>query len=350
MKLLFITRKYPPQIGGMENFSKGLYDHLTVEKDLIALKKSQKHLTWFLPYAFFKTIFKASKYDVIFLADGALAFLGWMIKKFTKTKVVITVHGLDLTYTSNLYQKWNVSKLQSLDHVVAISESTKDICLGKGIDENKVTIIPNGVNKNDVAPIFPKSPQKLSSIIGQNLDDKKVLLTVGRLIKRKGVEWFIQEVVPRLPKNTYYLVAGSGPEQAEIELAIKTHHLEDKVFLLGKLERHQLKDLYQEADLFVMPNIKVKGDVEGFGIVALEAASYGLPIVASNIEGLRNSVSKETGVLLPEKSTSEFVQHITTFLENPTLLERKSLGAFEYANNNFTWDKVAKKYQQVFSS
>ena len=89
IKLLYITRKYPPAVGGMENFSYNLYNNFDpskVDADIISLGKSQKHLVWFLPYALLKTVFKAGKYDVIFVGDALLSSVGFFTKLFHPRK------------------------------------------------------------------------------------------------------------------------------------------------------------------------------------------------------------------------------------------------------------------------
>ena len=111
MKLLFITRKYPPSVGGMENYSYELFKHLKIINEdtyLIANKYNNKVLTFFIPYSFFKALYLiwTKRITHVHLGDGLLAFEGKLIKKITKVKTSITVHGLDITFDNSFYQSF----------------------------------------------------------------------------------------------------------------------------------------------------------------------------------------------------------------------------------------------------
>lgn len=102
---------------------------------------------------------------------------------------------------------------------------------------------------------------------------------------------------------------------------------------------NRLKDLYNAADVFVMPNIPVDGDVEGFGLVALEAASCRTPVVAANIEGLRDAVHPEIGELVEQKNPEQFVDAIESVQDK---------GVREYVVDNCTWRQTAEDYVDCF--
>ncbi|MBU0671024.1 glycosyltransferase, partial [Patescibacteria group bacterium] len=114
-RVLFITRKYPPQVGGMEQFSHGLISSIDCDKQTIILNKSQKNLIWWYPLALIRAIFKLRKVDMVHVGDGVLARMARCLKFFTKKPVVITVHGLDVVWSKGWYQKLFVSKLKKLD-------------------------------------------------------------------------------------------------------------------------------------------------------------------------------------------------------------------------------------------
>ena len=142
-----------------------------------------------------------------------------------------------------------------------------------------------------------------------------ILLTVGRLVPRKGVRWLVTEVLPRLAERRadwIYLVVGEGPErQAIAEAARRDQRVAQRVHLLGQISDDELRTAYAAADLFVMPNVPVPGDSEGFGIVHLEARAAGLPVVAADIEGISESfISGEDGWLVPAGDAAAFVDAI----------------------------------------
>lgn len=354
MNILFITRKYPPQIGGMEKYSYNLIKNFPGQKQVIFLNKSQRHLIWWLPYAFFKTLFIAKNFDLIYLCDGLLAPLGYLIKKITKRKVVVTCHGLDVIYPPRWYQKNIIPALKNLDKIICVSKAAIEECLKRGISREKLMFIPNGVDiklKNQNAKIRMTNKNLRLKNFEINLDNKNILLTVGRLVKRKGVAWFCENVMTKLPKDIIYLVVGSGPEKRNIKNLIKKFHLEKSVFSLGKLSAEDLERVYSVADIFVMPNIKIKWDIEGFGQVALEAGNYGLPVIASNLEGISDAIKHEqNGILAPPQNADEFIRQINILLKDLEKKQSLVLRALKYNQENFNWQKIGQRYYCVLQN
>jgi glycosyltransferase involved in cell wall biosynthesis len=343
MKLLFITRKYPPSVGGMEKVSFDLSNELSkkVPTKIIAWGGSQKWLPWFITKAFFQSVYYIPRYKItnVHLGDGLLAPLGLLLKFITGVKTTVTVHGLDITFKNKIYQAVIPPALGRLNKVICVSEATQKECIKRGIPKSKTTIIPWGVYPNEFKVIATR--EDLEKLVGMDLKDKKVLITVGRLVKRKGVAWFVKNVMPILGQNYIYLVVGTGPELDDIKEEISANDLEKRVKLLGKVSDNNLKILYNTADVFVMPNIPIKGDIEGFGIVAVEASSAGLPIVAAELEGIKDAVlPKRTGLFFePNDSYSS----VNAILNVPK--DRKFIT--ENTSNNFTWDKVTNKYLKL---
>ncbi|MBU1118910.1 glycosyltransferase family 4 protein [Patescibacteria group bacterium] len=346
MSVLFVTRKYPPEKGGMETFSYELFKHLKTKKKLIALKKPNAHLIWFLTYAFTKTLINAHKYDTILYGDAVFGFMAKIIKKLTKKPTAIAIHGLDITHPSKLHQTLNVNSLKHADSIVAVSTYTKALAEKSSIPSDKISVIPNGIVKNMQPFIFPKPRIFLEKLINRSLENKKVIVSLGRLVKRKGFLWFVKNVAEALPQNIVYIIVGNGPEKSDIINAIQQKKLEN-VFLVDSVSDMERTKLYTEADLFIMPNITVNNDPEGFGIVALEAASHGTPVVASNIQGTTDAVKTEMGVLISEKSKTDFLRTITSLLDDDLVLRTLSKSAYTFTNYYCTWDKVAKQYESL---
>ncbi|WNB86329.1 glycosyltransferase [Cellulomonas sp. ATA003] len=113
------------------------------------------------------------------------------------------------------------------------------------------------------------------------------------------MRWFVHEVLPDVD-GVVYLVAGEGPEAADIEDAARRRGVVDRVRLLGAVSAQDKELLMRGSDVFVQPNVPVPGDMEGFGLVAVEAAMRGALVLAADLEGLRDAVVHEqTGLLLP---------------------------------------------------
>ena len=349
-RILFITRNYPPKVGGLETYSYNLIKEFQAHESVhkITLSKSIKHLLWFFPYSFFRALYLIRKYSVqsVHLCDGLLSPLGVLLKHLTGVKVTATIHGLDITYKNQFYQSLIPWCIARLDRVVCVSHSTRDECVRRIIPCPKCTVIPNGIRPDQLYLKQSKNElrRKLENLIGISIKNKKVLFTIGHLVKRKGVAWFVENVMPRLEGSCLYVVAGEGPERRTIQEIVDRYNLQDRVLLLGEVSDENRKFIYNASDIFIMPNITVPGDVEGFGIVALEAGSCGLPVVASNIQGLRDAViHRKTGYLVEEGDVGGFVGKITDMN-----LDKDQIR--EIVNSTFDWAKIYKDYRTFLFS
>lgn len=360
-KVLFITRKYPPQKGGMENMSYGLINNYPGEKQAIILNKKQIHLLWFYPYALIYALWTIGRkgINLIHLSDGVMAPLGYVVKKITKKPVVITAHGLDINFNYSLYRWVMPFFFRQMNHVICVSQATKEECIKVGIDPSKTTVIHNGINpqKWHIGISKEEAREKLEKEFDLDLKNTRVLLSVGRLARRKGFRWFIENVMPRLSENFVYLIVGGGKEikgikslvspgiteEGLIRQSIRNFRLKDRVILLGTVCDSLLRVAYRAADIFVMPNISVRGDMEGFGIVALEAGISGLPTVASRIEGITDAViDQQTGILCDSENADSFI-------ENIHLVQRlKRNLTSKIVESRFGWERIARNYQDLF--
>jgi len=352
MKILFISRAYPPVTGGIENQNYALSVWLTkvARADTIANRYGKRALPFFIPFATVKALLIMHRYDVLLLGDGVLAILGFIIKFFYPEKTVVSVvHGLDLTYKSDLYQTYWVRKfLPTLDGLIAVSDETKKIAVEKNIPENKVSVVHNGVETETFQKRYTRDD--LSKVLGKDVTDRFVLLTAGRLAKRKGAEWFIRNVLPSLPENTLYVLAGDGPERENIAKATTDLKLEEKVSILGRVSDEVRNILLATADIFVQPNIPIQNDMEGFGIAVIEATSAGRPVVASALEGLKDAIAdKENGILVPPENAAAFQNAIRELLQNTD--ERLLLGkrAKIYTEEHYHWKRIAAEYVEALN-
>jgi phosphatidylinositol alpha-1,6-mannosyltransferase len=200
--------------------------------------------------------------------------------------------------------------LSHLDLIFCVSRHGLEECRLRHIPVGKCRVVPNGIDpaEFELPPPGPSGLRETEHQAGIRLADRKILLSVTRLVPRKGVAWFVSEVMPRLDACYCYLIAGAGPDFRTIQGLIQHHGLADRVALLGRVPDAARQRLMAQADLFIMPNIRIPGDMEGFGIAALEAGSSGLPVIASNIEGLRDAViDGVTGHLVEERNVQEYV-------------------------------------------
>lgn len=353
MNILFISRAYPPVMGGIENqnYALSVWLKRSASVTTIANHHGKKALPLFLPYVIIRTLFSVSRYDIVLLGDGVLALVGFFIKLFYPKKTVVSVvHGLDLTYNNSFYQTfWVKCFLPSLDGLIAVSQETRAVAITKNIPEKKIVVIPNGIETEAFQGEYTRND--LEKLLGLDLSDKQVLLTAGRLAKRKGAAWFIREVLPHLPESVIYVLAGIGPEKDVILRAIKETHRENQVKMLGRVTDADRNLLLNTADIFIQPNIHVPGDMEGFGIAVIEAAVCKRPIVASNLEGLKDSLChNENGILVEPENPQAFVEAILPLIKDEK--KRHDLGerAKHYTETHYHWNIIARIYREALEA
>jgi len=351
MNILFISRAYPPVIGGIEkqNYEIGKALAEITRTDIIANTRGKRLLPLFLPYALLRVLFCIHRYDAVLLGDGVLGILGYLLKLVSAKPVACIVHGLDLTYSNALYQKlWVRIFLPRLDRLIAVGNATIHQGMLRGLPASKFVFIPNGVAAP--ASLAPCSRHDLEVFLNKKLPGP-VILTLGRLVKRKGVAWFIENVVSRLDRDITYIIAGEGREQSAIMTAIHENKLQNRVQYVGGVSDRDKQLLFCTADIFVQPNIKVEGDIEGFGLVVLEAATHGLVVIASDIEGLKDAIQDgQNGFLVAAGDAGAYRQKIQEVLKNPAEKEAFSKKARDYTRNNYAWPQIASKYLDVMRS
>lgn len=292
-----------------------------------------------LPFrALLKGVIVALHGGRIHLGDMALAPLAILIKMYVpRVHISATACGLDVLY-SNKYYQWILSKsFSSIDRIVCISHSTADLLTERGVPPEKITVIPCGVwNIEEHTKSKDANTPKL--------------ISVGRLIPRKGFAWCIREVIPLLqqqyPRLTYTVV-GSGEEEKLIKNIIEEMGLQKTVILTGSVSEEERNALIESSDCFVMPNIEVEGDIEGFGIVCIEASSRGVPVAAAKLQGVKDAVIEgKTGAFFYPEDAKQCAEVITTILSQPL----DPISVAQETQQRFGWEHLAERYHyEVFS-
>jgi phosphatidylinositol alpha-1,6-mannosyltransferase len=355
-KVLFIARRFPPSVGGMERFAFDLSGALQKETPLsmITWGGSNKWLPVVLPWFFLRASWQLltdRQIDIIHMQDSVQAPIGWLLSKLFRRPYVVIVHGLDITYPKFGYQKLIPPFVRRADAVIAISAAAAQEATARGVKKEKIQTIPLGIH-DDFGDAQLPDKSAVSEAVGSNITDKLLLLTTGRLVKRKGVEWFISNVLPAVVQKhpeVLYIVVGEGAERTAIENAIIEQGLSSHVKLMGRVSDDVRALLYRSADTFVMPNIVVPGDIEGFGIVVQEAASAGLPVVASDLQGIKDALTNgQNGILVQTEDSKAFEKEIITLLEDPTSRREFGARAREYTLREYGWERIANEYVKVY--
>ena len=348
VRLLFVSHSFPPEnsplesIGGMQRVAVELADVLAKRDDLqyrqLVLRSAWRwhHIQcvpWLAATATrLHRIASQKQTDVVLFSSMVTGALATLIRRrcsAANIQLAAIAHGRDVTLPG-IYQTLQVRRtLKALDCVLPVSRATGLECEERGMPPSRIQVIPNGVtiSRYTVGPGSGGRVQKL--------------LSVGRLVKRKGFAWFVDQVMPVLPSHVEYWIAGTGPESETIRHAASARGLEGRVHLLGRCSDEHLVKLYGESDLLIMPNLPVEGDMEGFGVVMLEAGSSGTPAIAADLEGIRDVITNDVnGRLVPSGDASAFKDAILNY---PTSAAARAK-ARKHTAANFSWPSVAELY------
>lgn len=342
-------------MGGMQRVSMQLINELE-SRDDVEIKTLIQHAPWegiewrtalFVTRLIWKLpkIVRDYKPDVLLFSSMATASLA----KFTRNRIdvpMVTInHGQDVTMPVGIYQRFIPKVFEALDGVISVSKATREECIKRGMHPEKGVALPNGFDGTDAEEIPPKEPSRksLEKKFGVELDGKGLLLTVGRQVKRKGHEWFIAEVMPKIKSDVTYLAIGDGPEHENLKSLVSSSPHNHEVILAGRQPDEVLKEAYAAADIFVMPNIPVEGDMEGFGIVLLEANMASTFAVATDLEGIKDVIDHGTnGYKIPVYDADKFAQNIDNVLEKNTA--ELGLISSKHVKEFFSWNSVADRY------
>lgn len=261
-------------------------------------------------------------------------FLKWRYK----IPSVSTVYGEEV-YLSTRYHIAHILKFllnRSCD-IVTISNATYKACLNMGLSENKLSIIPFGVDTSFYRPLNFTKDEKIFQI-----------LSVGYLIERKGFMYLISSIkeVIKVHKNVKLRIVGSGPQEQQLKNHISKLNLEDHVEIFGNVSDVELLNMYNFSDLFILPSIvDSQGNTEGLGVVLIEAMACGLPVIGSNIGGITDIIQDgENGLLVNQKDIHELSKSINKLIENPDLKEKIARKGYQNVQIKFSWKKIAQEY------
>ena len=229
------------------------------------------------------------------LCIGELVYGGWLAlpaKYLLGLRVVHYIHGEEITNLAaeSASERLKKSYLRHADAVVAVSNFTRDALIRlMEVDPAAIEIIHNGVDTERFKP----RPRNDAMLVRYGIAGRRVILTVGRLVERKGVDLTLQalpDVLSRYP-DIHYLIVGDGPYRPVLEDIACERGIADRVTFAGEVSDEELPDHYASCELFVMPNRELAdGDTEGFGLVFLEANACGKPVIAGQAGGAVDAV------------------------------------------------------------
>jgi phosphatidylinositol alpha-1,6-mannosyltransferase len=277
-------------------------------------------------------------------------YLGLWMRMWMRTPYVVYAHGNEVL--DAMQSDWDGPRraLRSADCVLANSRFTADLLRQAGVESERIEIVHPGCDVERFQPATVSYDLR-KAILGRHAQSK-VILTVGRLVARKGHDVMIR-ALPRVLKNipdACYLIVGSGPAKTMLEELTFSMGLHGNVIFLENVGDAELPSIYGMCDVFVMPSRADLGacDVEGFGMVYLEANACGKPVIAGRSGGVADAVvDGETGILVPPDSPEALAESICRVLTHKEYAERLGQQGRERAILEFSWDAVADRVDRI---
>ena len=356
-KILLISRKWPPAVGGMETYASELVASLQgfaeVQNFVLRGRPDGKPPS-LLMYGLFVLkamglcLIHGRRFDRVIFGDLILfpaALCSWLVNK--QAKRVTVVYGLDLAYQRRrgilpwLYKQYfnGFKKSQNVFvSIIAISQHTASLATREGLDHVLV-----------VTPSLPLvntafAEQEILPSAWVEAGSRRRILYFGRLIPRKGALWFARDVLPRLSVEAGFFVVGDSSDEAYKK---ELRDCQD-TYCLGRLESAELNTMIRMADIVVMPNIPnpERLDVEGFGLVAIETTSLGGLLLASRMDGITDAVADGiTGTLVESGNVECWINGIMdVFAKDETWIKERRASVAEATRRIYSRDAQAKSF------
>ncbi|MBB4034833.1 glycosyltransferase involved in cell wall biosynthesis [Dysgonomonas hofstadii] len=259
--------------------------------------------------------------------------------------------------------------------MIAVSNATAKKAVSLGIKPGKIVVISNGVDITPSHDISTEAFQNWLSARQIDLAGRKLLIMMGRPVRRKGFTWFAEQVLPLLQDQFYLVIVGPFHQRATLsekiiyslpkgfrkKMMLLTGYFSDERQLrkvinnttnikhLGRLPYPEIEILLSKTDAFLMPNIPVDGDMEGFGLVCLEASAHGSLVFAANIDGISDAIMDgKNGYLLPSEDSHAWVDKLIELSLNPDSFQQYRPVFSQYTIDNYSWTKMVCNYHMVF--
>lgn len=361
-KVLLISSEFPPGPGGIGYHAYSLCISLNEigyyvvamspadfvsEKEVLEFDEIQNFQIIRYPRIGWKTYFhrwnvtkeylRENKVETIILTGKFSLWQGWLIKQFfSEQKTMAILHGSEVNLKNFWFRKFTHLSINAADTIVSVSNFTKDLLPEWIKKQREITIIPNGIFLTG----------KNAKSIGNLLDGFPKLITVGHVSSRKGQHRVIQ-ALPNLkvlyPEIKYHIV-GRPVNQSKLEVLAEELGVLDHIQFHGRIKNHDdLGYYYQESDVFMLLSENQNdGDVEGFGIVALEANESGLPVIGAKYCGVEDAVSQGiSGLLVDGNDINEICEAVTYCIDHRIEL---TAGAQKWAQQH-QWKEIVKEFE-----
>ncbi len=293
----------------------------------------------------------ADKIDVFHAHDWLVATAGIGLKHVFRKPLLVTVHSTEMGRREGIHT--NTEKMIHETEAWLTYEAWKVICCSDymvshvrwafGLPEDKVVMVPNGVNTHVYEDIEKEDLKSFRSRFA--LPEEKIVLFVGRLVYEKGVHVLINAAPKVLEKvNAKFIIVGSGYMKEQLWNIVRSMKLEHKVLFAGFLDEETLLKLQKCADVSVVPSL-----FEPFGIVALEAMAAKSPVVVSDTGGLSEIVDHDsTGVKVYPNNPESLAWGITKILLDESYKNHIIENAYRKVQEKYNWERIAQQTERIY--
>ena len=373
--ILCITNDFGPRAGGIETFVMGLIERLP--RGCVTVYTSQQGDTsvydqgWLDQFGVkvirdrskillptprvihsVKQVITTEKIRVVFFGAAApLAVMARGLRKVGAQKIISLTHGHEVWWAKLWPFNWVLRHIgNNVDHLTYLGDFTRSQitrALSTRARSAMVKMAP-GIDTTHFAP--QSSAIELRDSLG--LANKKVIVSVGRLVHRKGQDSLISalpEILQHHP-DAHILMVGEGPYRAHLENLVAKLAVESSITFIGRIQYADLPRYICTGDIFAMPSrSRLAGlEVEGLGIVYLEASACGLPVIAGKSGGAPDAVIEgETGVTVDGSEPSEIAKAITLLFDDPIKAREMGARGREWILSNWRWEIWAAKFTEL---
>ena len=372
LRVLFLSWNFPPVVGGIEAMAEQLFLGLADRGHDVRLltcgsegypprsgveRASRPGIPAYVGFALRRgwTLCETWRPDVLLCGSVVSGPAAWWLSRRFGLPYLLVVYGGELRKQGSLYRASLRLFMAGAKRICAISRQTADLLWPFRVAADRVRLVYPGVRAGEFS-----GDRAGARAVFPEWEGRRVLLTVGRLIRRKGVLEFVEQVMPGLARrypDVLYLVVGEDATRSllhaermkeRIREAIGRLKLERHVQLLGRVEDARLNRIFHRADIFVLPGRDIPGDAEGFGIVFSEAALAGAPGVATRVGGMPEAVlDEQTGLVVEPDNPRALEEALARLLENGPLRRRMAAAGAEHVRRELDWPIICAKYETM---
>jgi phosphatidyl-myo-inositol dimannoside synthase len=280
------------------------------------------------------------------LPEGLIA---WCVHLLTGRPYLLYAHGEEVLISlSSRKLGWLIPRLYNdAGAIIANSSETKGLLEGIGVCSKKIHVIHPGVE----ATVFqPGDDVARATRQRHNLGQSPVLLTLGRLQRRKGQDMVIQ-ALPRIAKSfpdVKYVIVGAGEEYDFLQRLAREVGVQDKVIFVGQIDSDEQAAYYAACDVFLMPNRQIGADIEGFGIVFLEAGAAGKPVIGGRSGGTGEAIQDGvTGIRVDGENVDAISAAVIDLLSDSRKARAMGERARQWVESEFNWESIVDRTRQL---